>query len=224
MAFNPFGPNPHPFGNVGNGPFLPNPQLQPVGGPFQGNPIQARSLAATLANNGNAPGPGQATISQPTEGTGYTTNDPDDDDNEDSNIVLRISAPLKITGDGNLITVDPSQAAARISLGVVQAVRQISLSDSGIPMVDHEGRPRPLKVVVKAETEIKGSKNLVGEKAVMEFVTSSAMKGNQVMLFEEGKGEELGEGRGGNTRKGEGKRSGSEPPEAAATSKRARVE
>ena len=44
----------------------------------------------------------------------------------------------------------------------------------GIPMIDENGRPRPIKVEVMAETTIEGSKNVVGEKAVLAATLSSA--------------------------------------------------
>ena len=34
-------------------------------------------------------------------------------------------------------------------------------------MIDEEGRPRPIKVEVMTETRIEGSRNVIGEKAVV---------------------------------------------------------
>lgn len=41
------------------------------------------------------------------------------------------------------------------------------MGEHGIPMIDENGRPRPIKVEVRAETRVDGSKNVVGEKAVI---------------------------------------------------------
>jgi hypothetical protein len=38
------------------------------------------------------------------------------------------------------------------------------MSGHGVPMIDEEGRPRPIAVTAIAEVKIEGSKNVVGEK------------------------------------------------------------
>lgn len=45
---------------------------------------------------------------------------------------------------------------------------------SGVPMIDEEGRPRPIKVQVTAETRVEGCRNVVGEKAVLDAVKGGA--------------------------------------------------
>lgn len=39
-----------------------------------------------------------------------------------------------------------------------------------MPMIDEKGRPRPIEVEVMAKTRVEGSKNVVGEKAVLAAV------------------------------------------------------
>jgi hypothetical protein len=95
-----------------------------------------------------------------------------DDDEEEgeeslSSIKLTIHAPLVINGSGNLVAHDSSAAANAIALGVVNALRQLSMGQHGIPMIDEQGRPRPLTVEVLAETDVDGHNNVVGEKAVL---------------------------------------------------------
>lgn len=43
-------------------------------------------------------------------------------------------------------------------------------------MIDENGRPRPLKVDVKAEITVEGSKNVVGEQAVLGSVMGAGLK------------------------------------------------
>ena len=43
----------------------------------------------------------------------------------------------------------------------------MSMNGFGIPMIDENGRPRPISVEVQAETRVEGSRNVVGEKAVL---------------------------------------------------------
>lgn len=54
-------------------------------------------------------------------------------------------------------------------MAIVDALKQMSMG-SGVPMIDEEGRPRPILVEVMAVTRIDGSKNVVGEKAVLATV------------------------------------------------------
>ncbi|KAG0649557.1 hypothetical protein D0Z07_3818 [Hyphodiscus hymeniophilus] len=91
----------------------------------------------------------------------------DDDDERLSSIHLRINTPLTVKGDHNLIAVDAALSASKIAGAVVSALKQMSMDEHGIPMIDENGRPRSIKVEVRAETAIDGSKNVVGEKAVL---------------------------------------------------------
>ena len=101
--------------------------------------------------------------------------DDDDDDNDDveqlSSIHLKISNPIIVNGDNNLVAIDPF-FASKIAMTVVQALKQMSMGESGVPMIDEDGKPRPIKVDVAAELKIKGSRNVVGERAVLELVAS----------------------------------------------------
>lgn len=86
-----------------------------------------------------------------------------------SPIVIDINTPLQIRGDGNLIAIEPSVTSDRVAMGVIQALRQMTL-ESGFSMVDEQGRARPITVKVTAGTIVEGSKNLVGERAVMQRI------------------------------------------------------
>jgi len=96
--------------------------------------------------------------------------DESDSDDEDSTAIrLNIFTPINVRGDGNLIAMDTSATATTIAQGIVDALRCMTYGDDkGVPMIDEDGRPRPIKVNVKAPLTILGSKNLMGERAVME--------------------------------------------------------
>jgi hypothetical protein len=84
-----------------------------------------------------------------------------------SEIHLKISTPLVIQGNGNLVSIDTAANATKISLGVVSALRQITSASGGVPMIDEDGRPRPIKIDITAEVRVHGSCNIVGEKAIL---------------------------------------------------------
>jgi hypothetical protein len=105
--------------------------------------------------------------------TSVTHPNDSDSDSEDENspkklseIHLKINTPLLIQGNNNHISIDTSVNAAKISLAVVNALRQMSNASGGVPMIDEDGRPRPIKIDVAAETRVVGSGNVVGDKAV----------------------------------------------------------
>jgi hypothetical protein len=88
-----------------------------------------------------------------------------------STIYLHITTPLLIHGNNNRVTIDTAANAIRISEGVVSALRSMcgaggggSGDGGGIPMIDEDGRPRPIKVEVRAETRVVGSGNLVSDR------------------------------------------------------------
>ncbi|PVH87169.1 hypothetical protein DL98DRAFT_510027 [Cadophora sp. DSE1049] len=95
--------------------------------------------------------------------------DSDSDDEDSTAIRLNIFTPINVRGDGNLIAMDTSATATTIAQGIVDALRCMTYGDDkGVPMIDEDGRPRPIKVNVKAPLTVLGSKNLLGERAVME--------------------------------------------------------
>ncbi len=56
-----------------------------------------------------------------------------------------------------------ANAANKIAQGVVSALKAMSMSGHGVPMIDEDGRPRPITVTAVAEVQIRGSKNVVGQ-------------------------------------------------------------
>ncbi|TVY93901.1 hypothetical protein LAWI1_G000365 [Lachnellula willkommii] len=94
----------------------------------------------------------------------------DDDDDEEprlSEIRITVNTPLMITGDGNSVSVDVALNASKVSAAVVAALRGMSTVAGGVPMIDGDGRPRPITMEVTAEIKVEGSNNVVGDKAVL---------------------------------------------------------
>jgi len=105
-------------------------------------------------------------------------NSDDDSDNDEvsnlSEIRLFINTPLLINGDGNRVAIDPSLSATKIAMGIVNALKTMTVANGGIPMIDEEGHPRPVTIKVEAEVKVTGSKNIVGERAVLNSLLKAA--------------------------------------------------
>ncbi|TVY56036.1 hypothetical protein LCER1_G002191, partial [Lachnellula cervina] len=84
-----------------------------------------------------------------------------------SEIHIMINTPLMITGDGNTVSVDVALNAAKVSAAVVSALKQMSSTGGGVPMIDGDGKPRPVTMEITAEIKVEGSNNVVGDKAVL---------------------------------------------------------
>lgn len=143
-------------------------------------PTQTPSNPSLLTN---ALGLGLQTITppnnnntNPTMSSHFSDAGSDFDEEEGSPIHIIISTPLVLKGDNNLIAVDPATQSSKIAMAVVQALKQLSHGADGIPMIDENGRPRPLKVDVKAEVTVQGNKNVVGEQAVLGSVVGANLR------------------------------------------------
>ncbi|PSR79434.1 hypothetical protein BD289DRAFT_442394 [Coniella lustricola] len=95
-----------------------------------------------------------------------------DDDNWHSPLVLDISTAVKVSGDGNILCMSarPANTAQLIAEAVTQAIRQSSSEEhGGFPMIDEQGRPRPVKINIDASLAVNGKGNVVaGEAGVVE--------------------------------------------------------
>jgi hypothetical protein len=96
----------------------------------------------------------------------------DDSDNEEddprlSEIRIVVNTPILITGDGNQLSIDTAVNASRVAAAVTTALKSMSSPAGGVPMIDGDGRPRPIYFEVTAEIKVEGSNNLVGDKAVL---------------------------------------------------------
>ena len=90
-----------------------------------------------------------------------------------------------------MITINPSATSARITSAITEAVREISTCGCGIPMIDDEGRPRPSKIIINAATEIRGTKNIISEKAVMEMIMAKVASKRKAQMEAEAVGKKF---------------------------------
>ena len=102
--------------------------------------------------------------------------DSSSDENEEeprlSEIRITVNTPLMIIGDSNSVSVDVALNASKVSAAVVAALRGMSTVAGGVPMIDGDGRPRPITMEVTAEIKVEGSNNVVGDKAVLSKTVS----------------------------------------------------
>ncbi|QYS98806.1 hypothetical protein H0G86_005966 [Trichoderma simmonsii] len=99
----------------------------------------------------------------------------DEDDQEEENISpisLRINTSVLISKNNNLVclTDTPASHANAIARAVVKAIQENSSGQCGIPMIDEDGRPRPIKIEVDAGITVEGSGNIVGNEDIVNQV------------------------------------------------------
>ncbi|KAH6606410.1 hypothetical protein Trco_005563 [Trichoderma cornu-damae] len=89
-----------------------------------------------------------------------------------SAIWLRINTSVLISKNNNLVCLPdtPASHANAIAKAVVQAIQENSSGQCGIPMIDEDGRPRPVKIEVDAGITVEGSGNVVGSEDVVNQV------------------------------------------------------
>jgi hypothetical protein len=102
--------------------------------------------------------------------------DEDDDSETLSEINLSIDTPIHITGDNNLVSIDPGIMASKVAMAIIGSLKQLATDGGGIPLIDENGRPRPITIAVKAATIIEGARNVVGERAVVSSMLVSEAK------------------------------------------------
>lgn len=91
-----------------------------------------------------------------------------------SSITISISAPVTIIGHANLVAIDPVEMGINIAQSIFRSIKECSVSGAGMPMIDEEGRPRPIEVRMDSGIKVQGTKNIIGEKAVL-FVLQTAL-------------------------------------------------
>jgi hypothetical protein len=100
--------------------------------------------------------------------------DPNEDEYEEdfSPICIRVSTAIHIGKDQNMVclTNTPAEQASSIANAVTSAIHDSSSAQVGIPMIDENGRPRPLKIEVDAGINIDGSLNVIGNQSVINEV------------------------------------------------------
>lgn len=96
--------------------------------------------------------------------TGSAIDDTSDMADDMSPISLRINTSVRVASNNNVVVVQatPSDSAKQIADAVIKAMRDYSAGNCGLPMIDEEGRPRPIGVDVDAAMVVQGSNNFVG--------------------------------------------------------------
>lgn len=98
----------------------------------------------------------------------------DDEEEEEScaPIAIRISTALRVTSNHNLVcvTAGPADHAGAIAKAIIAAMKDASTANCGIPMIDEDGRPRPIRIEVDAGLDINGTANVIGTESVIEEV------------------------------------------------------
>ncbi|KAK1688375.1 hypothetical protein BDP55DRAFT_713663 [Colletotrichum godetiae] len=96
--------------------------------------------------------------------------DADEEEEEEdlSPISLRISTRIDVASDNNLIALpySPAAQANSIAKAIVDAIYERDWT-VGCPLIDENGRPRPLKLEVDAGITVRGSSNVIGTEAVI---------------------------------------------------------
>lgn len=90
-----------------------------------------------------------------------------------SSITINIKAVILVKGNNNTISVDPAITGSKLAVAVVSGLRQMGGSNLGVPMIDENGRPRPITVDVDGTIKVEGSENLMGDRAVHMATTSA---------------------------------------------------
>lgn len=95
-----------------------------------------------------------------------------DESNVMSPLSLRINTSINITKGNNLIclTESPASHANAIAEAVAQAIQKNSSGNCGIPMIDGDGNPRPVKIEVDAGMVVDGIGNVVGNEKIIDEV------------------------------------------------------
>lgn len=133
--------------------------------PFLSTPYLAARLAQQVSSAA------AAAASHPLAQPGWQDiDDLSDGDGDRSAITVRISTAVRVTGDHNVmcLAADPAATARFVAEAVTRVLRGGGAeARGGIPMIDEEGRPRPLRIEIEAGTDVRGEGNVVGGEAVV---------------------------------------------------------
>lgn len=82
---------------------------------------------------------------------------------------IRINTSINVSKNNNIVCVtdSPTQHANAIASAVTKAIEESSSGNCGIPMVDGDGNPRPIRIEVDAGTVVDGQGNIVGSEAII---------------------------------------------------------
>lgn len=137
------------------------------------DPVPAPAPVPVSASGSRAPLPASVAMVPRTVIGRPGDPDPWDDDHSEcedlkSPITVRINAGLRISSNHNVVALatSPGDLCAQISKSVVAGMREAS-GGVGIPMIDEDGHPRPLRIEVDAGLDINGVGNVVGSEEVV---------------------------------------------------------
>lgn len=84
-------------------------------------------------------------------------------------LTIRINTSINVNKNDNIVCLSesPTQHANAIAAAVTKAIEDSSSGNCGIPMVDGDGNPRPIRIEVDAGTVVDGQRNMVGTEAVV---------------------------------------------------------
>ncbi|KAK1764581.1 hypothetical protein QBC33DRAFT_189441 [Phialemonium atrogriseum] len=147
---------------------------EPAAPPPNPLPSALAHLAGISASDAaNRSGAGDAAAAAAVQQAHEPADDPWDDDHSEcedlkSPITIRINAGIRISSNSNVVTLaaSPADTCARIAQAVVAGMREAS-GGVGIPMIDEDGHPRPLRIEVDAGLDINGAGNVVGREDVV---------------------------------------------------------
>ncbi|KPM41576.1 hypothetical protein AK830_g4974 [Neonectria ditissima] len=91
-------------------------------------------------------------------------------DPDSSPISLRINTSVNVTRSNNVVCLPatPADQANAIAQAVVKALHHGSSGMCGIPMIDENGAPRPLRIEVDAGLVVEGSGNIIGSRDLVD--------------------------------------------------------
>lgn len=143
------------------------------------NPAANAHLAARFAGI-NLPLPPQHAVDAAdlgwanlAEQHGLLNNNDDYDEYEDeqgsrSEITIAVSTAVRVRGDENIVcTEDARRHPAETARAVAEAVARAITREGAVPMIDEEGRPRPLRIEIDAGVEVRGEGNVLGGREVV---------------------------------------------------------
>lgn len=97
-----------------------------------------------------------------------------DDDTTDEagpafSFTMRINTAVSVTKDDNMVCLsdNPTEHAKSIAAAVTKALEGSGSRHYGIPMVDGDGNPRPVRIEVDAGIVVDGARNIVGTEDVL---------------------------------------------------------
>lgn len=94
-----------------------------------------------------------------------------------SPITLRIKTSVHVSHDNNIVCLRsaPEEAAGDAARLVMEAMKAGSAGAGGVPMIDEDGRPRPVVVEVEAGWHVEGAGNVVGREDVVRDVVRATL-------------------------------------------------